>query len=61
MGDDDLKKIEYLKNIEQSQVDHRFHENLAYLLNMGFFDFHKNLETLVSCKNDLNYAIQNLI
>ena len=56
----DQMKVGYLMMVDHSGMDQKYKENMLNLLNMGFTDFHKNLDLLQNNNNNLEIALQKM-
>ena len=58
---DDMQKIAYLTSLDQAKYNQEYRANLENLMNMGFYDFKKNLKLLQKHFNNLELVCQKIL
>ena len=57
----EIQKIKYTTEMDNSKYDPTFKANLINMMNMGFYDFKKNLELLQKHFNNLELVCQKIL
>jgi len=57
----EMQKIAYLTAMEQEQFNQEYKSNMLNLMNMGFFDFKKNLQLLQKHFNNLELVCSKIL